>query len=745
MARDPIQESIDQVDLGSGVAPEVSEEEEYRPVFKKFPDSAIRVSKSVGKVWKSRKDQAKSKLKNNGTYAVWDEAIAYYKNDQSGKKNRELANEGESTGDSVGSSRTSNTENIVFANVSSLVPAIYAKNPEVTVKTSKRNDEAAEKTALIQQRLINVLLQKRSAPGVNLKPKIRRAIVIGTLTNLAYIETGYTRKENSSENEIKLLQELSEKLEKAKKEDVAEIEGQLLAMEDKIDLLSPSGPYTRFRHPKDVIVDPDASLGDLTDAKWVMIREVLDTAFINAVYRDKDDESNEYKSIYNPSHLLKTDADTGRDIAGHDIEINSFSLLGDDDNNKYQDFGYDDEESYKKAQKTICWYVWDKVTRRVLLFAEHDWTMPIWVWDDPYGLEEFFSVVPLAFHTDPEDQCARGEVAYYLDQQDEINAINNAVSKFRHRMLNKNIANKRVLGEDTENAVNAFMSPNNKKDVLILDFDPNFDIAKAFMGFPVPRDAQAFLDKGNLYSAIDRLSSVSKMMQGAEYKTNTTNKAIESYESSTQTRLDEKIDAVEEMIGRIGSNILTMCIQFMTQEEVVALIGPLDGEWQNMSGQEAAKSFEMTITGGSSLKPTSKVRKEQAMQIVQVLGQFAAKVPAAFIIGVKVMERAFGDEFDITAEDWAYIRQTIESEQQRGQSQPGASSQPQSPNGGGNGEAANPQQIIIALSQALEKAPPEIRQQAGQAIAQGVPLVEIVDKLMQMAQQEQQPNPQQPQ
>lgn len=741
MADKNIDTSIDQVD---DVATAISDEAEteYQPVYRKYEDAKIPVSKHVGKVWKSRMDQVVAKMKDDGTYDSWDEAIAYYKNDQSGKTQREP----ETMDTKTGNTRLASTENIVFANVSSLVPAIYAKNPEVNVKTTKRNDEAAEKTALIHQRLITTLMQKRTAPGVNLKPKIRRGVVVSTLTNVSYIETGYVQKEQSSEAELEELSKIADKLATAKKEELKELEGQLLAMDDKIDLLSPSGPWTKFRHPKDVFIDPDASLGDLTDAKWIMIRDVIDTAFLNAVYRKKD-EDGKWISIYEPSHILKVSTETGTDISGHDLEINSFSLLNEDKDKGYEQYGYDNEQSFNKAQRTVCYYVWDKATRRVYLYSSLEWNWPIWVWDDPYGLEDFFPLIPLSFHTDPEDQFARGEVSYYLDQQDEINKINHTVVEFRNRMLNKTIVNKRFFAAGTEDAVNAFMKPESKKDVLILDFPPDQDISRGFMGFPVPKEASQFLDKGSIYQSIDRLSSVSATMKGSEFKTNTTNKAIESYESSTETRLDEKIDAIEELIGRIGSNILTMCIQFMPSDQVKELIGEFEGEWTNMSAQEAAASFEMTITGGSSLKPTSKVRKEQAGQLAQMLGQFAAKVPAAFEIALKVLERAYSDEFVITAEDWQYIRQTIQQEQQRGQStgagdpaSTGAAQNPEAaganPQGAGQGGA---QQVVLALSQALEQAGPEIQQQVAQAIGQGVPLIEIVHKLGQMQSNGQQP------
>ena len=46
---------------------------------------------------------------------------------------------------------------------------------------------------------------------------------------------------------------------------------------------------------------------------------------------------------------------------------------------------------YDKACYTKVWYVWDKVTRRLEMYADNDWKWPIWVWDDPYQLQGLLS------------------------------------------------------------------------------------------------------------------------------------------------------------------------------------------------------------------------------------------------------------------------------------------------------------------------------------------------------------------
>ena len=751
-SKTPLEQSVDEslVDPNApqdtASATDAVDSADQRPIYKKYPESRIPVAKSTGSLWKSRFDQAISKLKSKGTHEAWDECVAYYKNDQTNKRNRDNPD-----APAIGPEATliggpfARTENIVFANVSSLVPAIYAKNPDVSVFSNKGDEQ--RQFAVTCQKLVRTLLQKRTPPGVNLKPKARVSVVRTTLMNCAYLEVGYTRKEMSSDAALAQIDEISAKLAQAKTpKEVTDLEGQLQAMDDTIDLLQPSGPWVRALHPKDVIRDPDGTLYDLTDSKWVMVHDVLDTSFINAVYRQKDENGN-YTSIYKPTHVVKRSGEAN--LAGHDMEINTFNLFSYDEDRHYSDYGYEDERSYRRAQRTFVWNVWDKVTRRVLMYAENDWSYPIWVWDDPYGLDDFFMQFPLAFHTDPEDTYAKGEVSYYLDQQDEINLINSQISRMRWRVSNQIVANKRAVSDEA--SLQALIKPTAGNEVVTIDIPEGMKIGDVLSTPPVPSvEYQQLFDKRNLLEAVDRVSGVSAVLRNVEFKTNTTNRAIDTYESSTQQRLDEKIDAIEELIGRVGYAILCTCLQFMTQDEVAKLIGAEEAKmWPpNMSAREAQDSYSLTVTGGSSLKPTSKTRKAQAREIGQVLGQFGANNPLAFYVTLKLFARAYSDELDIDPADWALITGAIE--QQLGgmmQSGAGAGASPQPPaSAPPNGQAGpqgasqpraagaappqggNPVQMIDQL---FAQMPPEIRQKVGAALSGGLPLSQILQQLQQ--------------
>lgn len=719
-----------------GIARDTDDEElrgqvpfEQQPVYKVYADARIPVSKKAGSLWRSRKDAATTKLNQTGRVANWEEAIRYYKNDQ---RTGRMGTAAKTRADRGKTGRES--ENIVFANTSALVPAVYAKNPTCEVTANYRDDDQEggqddqlRSLVTTAERLVNALSSKQAAPGINLKPKARKCVVMATLTNIAYLESGYTFRDQSSEQAVQDLDRIAQEMASADDpKDIEELEGQLEALEEKIDFLNPSGPWVKFRHPKDVLVDPDATEADLSDAKWVMVAEYLATQYINAVYRLKQGE--EWRSLYKPTHVV-----AAGDGKGVQEEINTFSLLkGKTD---FRTFGFEDEDSFNKAARTKVWKVWDKVTRRVYLFSDDDWKWPIWVWDDPYNLENFFPVRSLQFYTDPEDDIGQSEVMYYLDQQDAINELNEEERKVRRRLTGTLFYNKSVI--TNSEVIDAYMKGDQKERAIGVDVPPDTNVQQALFSL-VPPSAPfgQILEamRNHLNAAIQRVSSVQPVMQGQEFKTNTTNEAIETYNSTQQTRLDEKIDCVEDLIGYVLWDVMQMCLQFMTQEEVGVLLGEKDGQvWQNYSPAEIRTKFSVRVVGGSSQKPTSKIKKQEAIQMAQTLGQYAqAGQGVVVLMMLKVMERAF-DELTITTEDWQFLQNAIMQSIQNSNPTGAEGGQPAPEEG--PSPTASPEAMIEQVTTLIDQMPPEAKMALGKAMAQGVPVAEAFPRVMEMANQ----------
>lgn len=726
-----------QIDVTTGdMTQEEAQAPEYTRLYQVYENSRIPVSKHLGKLWEKRWQEIKQFYDNEDLFDRWDEVIRYYQNDQISTANRrgDLGNMSRRRG----ADKSYTTENIVFANVSALLPSTYAKNPDISI-TSTKKDEASQSQAKLFERLLDTLIKRKTAPGINLKPKARKLVTATMLTNIAYLDLSYTLKQNSSEQAIEEIEKLSKELAEAKDtKTIMEIEGKLLALEQNIALLAPPGPKVKFRMPYEVFVDPTIYESDTSDASYMIVADYIRTDYLRAMYGRKNDDG-EYMSIFQPTHVLKANRSDGEDMDNSD----NFTLLG--ENYEHEKYGYNNAQEFEYNCRTLVWTVWDKTTRRVYMFNSSDWTWPIWVWDDPYKLSRFFPIFPLTFYCDPEDPFARSEVMYYLDQQDEINRANNERARMRHWAMTKVFVNSTLIKD--VNTVYNFLTEKGDDKIHGIPLPENARISDAIGAFPAPSTQFAELfDTRPLYEGINRLSSVTPIMQNVQYKTNTTNKAIESYESSTQTRLDEKIDAIEELLGDLGRALLEMCIQFMTTKEVTDLLGAefvaeCGGWFENRNVDEFNQNFNFEIVGGSTLKPTAKVKKEQALQLGQILGQFANAAPMAIVVMLRALERAFGDDVTITDAEWKAIIMSIQQQMQRGTGSGGPPQQEQQGQQPQQQGEPPPEAVNAVMEQVqviLQRLPPQARQFLAEGINRGVPLQQLMQQIQQAARSNQQ-------
>lgn len=709
---------------------DLSEEEVKQndgPTYKVFADSKIAVSKARGKMWSAR---LATGMKYMSTYKDnWDEAIRYYNNDQSSHREGDQRAGGDSVGNQILAKRMNNqltqTENLIYANVNSMVPQLYAKNPIVEVSPVRPGDQVKDDFCDLCERLIDRINHKRNSPGINLKPKARKGVLVTLLTNRVFMEIGWTQKDQSSEKALEDLATLSKQLQEAKTtQEIEKIEGELQALEMSVDFLLPSGPYARLRLPQFVVVDPDAEENDFSDANWTMIEDYLSTDFLNARYGERD-EKNQVKSIYKPSHILQSKDSPDENIDSEKL----FSY----DGRSMADYGFTDRQAFDKAKRTKVWYVWDKVTRRMELYADGDWVWPIWVWDDPYHLDRFFPLYELNFHMNPISPLSKGAVSYSLDQQDAINEINDTQRRGREWAKRNVIYDKTTMKQDDvdkllsgpNGTAKGIDIPEGKKLTDMIQTLPTPDVA--YLSTPL-------FDKQAMIESMDRILGTSEISRGGQFKTNTTNQAIQTYTSISNTRYDERVDSVEDWIGEIDWGVIQLCLQNMDAETVGQMVGyDVSDVWKRMTSDEIERSMNVTVVGGSTNKPTSQVKKQEAMQIGQLLGQFVKAAPPVVLLMLKVFERSF-DGFVITSEEWKTIEQSVaQSLQQDAGSSGGGSAAGGEPTQGSDTQGGDIEAQLKSappqVQEMIKSMPPQAKEALVQMLQKGVPLQTAIQEL----------------
>lgn len=724
MAKAPIDSGVDQnvaaqtaeIDGADAVPQEAAPQEVYRL----DPATKIPVSRYEGPMWEGRKKAGVKAIEHLIT--GWDEAEYYYNNAQQNHRKETAGNQAGNR--NVGKDRRdsfSMTENIVYSTVNAVVPNIYAKNPNVEITMG---DEQLEDFGTMLEHLLNRLAAMQYVPGINLKPKVRKSVVRCELTNEAYIMVGWTRKDMSADGAREDIARIGKELAEAKdQKELARLEGELLALEESIDLLDPEGPFAKTFRGKDVIWDTAATEDDSTDANWGMVRTSLPTNYLNARYRIKNEDGT-YSSAYKPTHVV--DATAASTTEAVQEQIDTFKIFQEGQDNP-KDYGYSEKRAYERAKRTEVFWCFDKVKRRFYMYASNDWTWPIWVFDDPYKLPNFYPIRRLQYHTDPSAPRTRGEVSHYLDQQDEINTIVDEGNRMRVLLRDNTWFDSSAM--TNKDAEDLMLNSNKKiKGIKIPEGKKPED-----MIFSPPTPTLKFehlWDKSSAISAVNRISGVGDAMRGEQFKTNTTNQAISEYSSISGTRLDEKRDAVEDFIGGVMSDIMFMWLQFATPEMTLALVGQQYAaavgmwQWGAASNQDIRTKIICSIEGGSTQKPTSAAKKQEALQIGQILGQFASGSPYVVLLVLKVFQRAF-DSMTITDADWKQLEQGIQQSLMQGNNAPPEQGGAPQDNPQEEGQEQQPQQNEADVAKKM----------IAEMVARGVPKQVAIQKVQEAVQQ----------
>lgn len=700
---------------------------EPAPVYRIYEGSRIAISSSVGKLWEKKVTAAIAAYEQ--VTIIWDEVFKYYNNNQ----NKAI----ESTRGVF--KRGDGTENIMFSNLNIMLPAVYSKNPDITCSTI---DEVEEPFTKSLEKVLNRLIRNQNA--LNAKPKIKKAVGVGLLTNFGILKLDWTKKNDSREIAVQQMQELTTQLATAKtQEEVELIYGKLESLEISMEVLKKSGPSLCNVLPHNLIIDPYAEQQDGCDADWMAERCFLPTAMLTERYTQPDpatqSESNDLVGndggiketsagarvlVYKPTHKAAFNTADGRRDDGLGLVLKAIESGS-------QSIHHTDDErtAYLHMYTTECYLVWDRVTRRVMLFQRDDWSWPLWVWDDPLEISRFYPYFILGYTMSTGGTVAVGETAYYMDQQDAINDINRKLKRMRTSVFDYFLYNSDMVDSDQiEKLINAVRGEAFGDTKHVIGVKAGEKKISDLIEPIVPRMDQykELFDKQGLLDAINRITNTSDALRGVQFKTNTNEDAVNTYQESMKLSVGAKVDVVEDVVADIAHSLAELCVQNLTQQDVADLVGQTFAmAWQQMSVAEFNGRYSIEIVAGSMEKPNSVFKKQEAVQIAQAVGQFAQAAPGATLqIMLRVLEQAF-TEVVIKPEDWQAINQEIQAKTAQGVGAPqgtaeGPQSAPATADQGAapptNGQGA-PQQSPIA--QILANLPPEIKQQVVMMKQQG--------------------------
>lgn len=590
---------------------------------------SIPVPKNFGKLWYERIKSAKEVYQME--HLKWDAVFDQY---------RRCGDEGIRTdsGETYQYHHKENTdENIIRTNIRTIMRSTYMKNPHLEFTGSDEDDDFADTLEYI----ITYLMNKQTHPGINLKPKARRWIMHGQLTNFGVLRLDYQAKEGSLEEAQKELEEIEEKLRNSKdKDEIQQNEQRLQLLYEKMPLLESKGMLLSNVLPHKVIVDPNTTQIDLSDCGWLAEEFPLDRDYVREKYYVKKGDDYAYRA--NPEKTIKP-----REKGDADVEESVLSTVLNDQTQQRRD--------YVKKNKVMCWMIYDKTTRRNYLFSSEDWSQPLWVYEDDLKLSRFFRHFIISFSESLDGIVQPGEASFYIGQVHAINEINRKAQQIRKSVFGALMYDKESADADEVKKLIAHL--NNPSQVAAFGISKKGSekkISEMLEVFVPPSfEYQQLFDTRAFRSVIDKAQAMSDVDRGEQFKANTTNDAVQYMAGNRQAATNQLIDLIEDSFEALGWAMSEILVSKYTKDDITELVGPEKAaKFTPMTVREFNRTYRMTIAAGSIEKPTTEYKKEEAIKISQSIGQFGQAAPGTTMrLMLRMFQNAFSS-FLVKKKDW---------------------------------------------------------------------------------------------
>jgi len=571
-------------------------------------------------------------------------------------------------------------ENIVRTTIESLVDFTYMRNPQAEV-SSEEEDE--KDFAIVIQKILNVIMNKKTLPGVNLRPKVLKQIIFAHLTNMGIIELTYQGEKGSIEQVFEVNERVKDQI-KQEEDPVksSQLYELLNILQRELDVRKNMGIGVRVRSPFSFIFDPNGQELDLSDQRIIMDRDVMRIDYVKAEYTIFDSETNAHYFKYNPDTVL----DFGK--TGHPGNTGATRETAEADIINQIMPDVDPDQAKLRVQDTIpIVWVYDRTTRLKYLYIEGRWDVPLWVYEDEMQLSRFFPFFLLAFSASLNSIIQPGEVAHYISFQNEVNKINQQISKLRARAFSKYLYNSDAISpEEIKKLFDMINSTSDKVEAIGIKLrDQDRPLSELLEPLKMPSaQFKEIFDKKDLKEALDRATRITDAMRGAQFRTNTTNDAVETYNEFASNRLEGLTDKIELCVEDLLWSMSELIVSKMSSAYINRLLSTKDAKkFHNMTIDEFNRSYNLTIAAGSIEKPTSSSKKKEAIQIIQMLGQFGTAAPRTVLSLVTRLLRSAFSRSLVTDQDLEKLEEEGIAAMQKGVTTPQGQQgpQPQQPQG----------------------------------------------------------------
>lgn len=559
---------------------------------KRTQDEAHLLEIAQAKEWVKKIDEAL--LANENLYQKWEKLRGY------------------ASGEAL--EKYSVRTNLIKSTMATLIPHIYARDPEVSVRPAESASPARYQVVKRFARTARVVVQHEWREA-KLKEQIRRQIRSTLTTGVGWIKVGVqtatgpdpeiAREIEDARQQIIHIEALIEQI----KDDQAALQTQeaarasirdnIAALEQRLQVTVATGLIYDVVQAENLIVLGD--LADLQDYRWA-------SAIVERIWYTPEQAREKFG--LSAEKLSQAKTYTERHSGGTGREQN-------------------DSPTGEQAVFLCVYEIWSKQDQTVYTVLDGvDGYVRAPFSPDPVA-RRFYPYFLYATNWIDGRKWPASDVEDWVDLQDEFCEARSRFRTHRRRAMPARVVDSQVISDTatqkklTEPETNELIPVNNPQ--------PDKPIENLVGVLSYPHVDLALYDTAPIRADLMLVSGIQDADRGAVFTAKTATEA-EIQEKGNINRLSSRIDVLEDMLSELAKYTLEMCLQIFAAADVTRIAGE-GAAWPSLqeSRDELYEMLDVDIQGGSTGKPNLLAQQQawavllpQTQQMVLQIAQYRA-------------------------------------------------------------------------------------------------------------------------
>lgn len=486
---------------------------------------------------------------------------------------------------------------ILLSTLTSLVPHVYAQDPEVACKPAESVDPARYKVMKQLARTCEIVVDRDFKDG-NLKRQGKRAVRAALTTGVGWIKVG-TQTVNGQDPII--LNRIEDAQAKIK-----EIEGLIQKMQD--------GDEGRDQYEAD-----KARLVDLQKSLEAQVDVIISKGFVFDVVAPEDlipdcglRELIDYEYAEHITHRIWMRKDGARtEFALSEEELATCQLYSTRASKGAQDEMQKTKDGEDPGEWLCVYETWDKVAETIYTTVEGLERYAKAPFIPEFVSRRFYSFFRLVFNDVDGQYHPVSDVESWEPLQGEFNGTRSSFSELRRRSIPARLFDKTGMTPDEVKRLEKVET----NEMVGVTPPPNVKLSEMIMAAPNPAIDLKLFDTTPIRADIETQSKLQDADRAYLGRTKTAAEA-NIQEAARMSSVTERNLAVEETVGEIARYIIEIgLLGFYSQQDVQRIAGP-GAVWPSMPRQDVYRMLDIDIRPGTSGRP-NQLAEQQAWAVLE--------------------------------------------------------------------------------------------------------------------------------